>query len=98
MTVPLGPAALAFDVIAPVFDARFSEWRSVAAQRRAVRAALTKAFPEGGRILELGGGTGEDAAFLTQLGFDVLLTDPSPAMVQLANAKLAPLGASAEIA
>lgn len=98
MTAPLRPAALAFDAIAPVFDARFSEWRSVAAQRRAVRTALTNAFPARGRILELGGGTGEDAAFLAQLGFDVLLTDPSPAMVRLANAKLAPLGASAEIA
>ena len=94
----LRPAALAFDAIAPIFDSRFSEWLSVAAQRRAVRAALMKEFPKGGRIFELGGGTGEDAVFLAQRGFDVLLTDPSPAMVQLAKAKLAPLGGRAEIA
>ena len=93
----LRPAALAFDAVAPVFDVRFNEWRSVASQRRAVRGALMKAFPARGRILELGGGTGEDAAFLAQQGFDVLLTDPSPAMVQLARAKLTPLGASAEV-
>jgi SAM-dependent methyltransferase len=95
---PLRPAALAFDAVAPTFDSRFGAWRSVAAQRRAVRTALLRAFPADGRIVELGGGTGEDAAFLAQHGFDVLLTDPSPAMVELAKAKLAPLGARADIA
>ncbi len=98
MTPPQRPAALAFDAIAPVFDSRFGDWRSVAAQRRAVRTALLRAFPPSGHILELGGGTGEDAAFLAELGFDMLLTDPSPAMVAQAKAKLAPLGARAEIA
>jgi len=93
----LRPAALAFDSIAADFDSRFGDWRSVAAQRTAVRAALLREFPAGGRILELGGGTGEDAAFLAQRGFRVLMTDASPAMVSRANAKLAPLGAHAEI-
>jgi SAM-dependent methyltransferase len=98
MMPPLRPSALAFDSVAPVFDSRFGSWSSVAAQRRAVRAALLRAFPAGGHILELGGGTGEDAAFLAERGFDVLLTDPSPAMVEHATSKLAPLGARAEIA
>jgi SAM-dependent methyltransferase len=98
MVTPLRPAALAFDAMAPAFDSRFGAWRSVAAQRRAVRTALLRAFPEGGRILELGGGTGEDAAFLAERGFDLLLTDPSPAMVALARSKLAPFGGRAEIA
>ena len=86
-------AALAFDAVAPVFDERFGAWASVAAQRRAVRAVLLRTFPPGGRVLELGGGTGEDAAFLASHGYDILLTDPSPAMVSLAQAKLAPLWA-----
>jgi SAM-dependent methyltransferase len=98
MMPPLRPAALAFDAVAPTFDSRFGTWHSVAAQRRAVRAALLRVFPAGGHILELGGGTGEDATFLAERGFDMLLTDPSPAMVALAKAKLAPLGARAEIA
>jgi SAM-dependent methyltransferase len=98
MTHPLQPSALAFDAIAPTFDSRFGAWRSVAAQRRAVRAALLRAFPPGGHILELGGGTGEDAAFLAERGFDVLLTDPSPAMVAVAKVKLEPLGAQTKIA
>ena len=98
MMPPLRPAALAFDAIAPAFDSRFGAWHSVAAQRRAVRTALLRVFPTGGHILELGGGTGEDATFLAGRGFDMLLTDPSPAMVELAKAKLSPLGARAEIA
>jgi len=98
MTVFMRPAALAFDAIAPVFDQRFGEWRSVMAQRRAVRAALLLEFPQGGHILELGGGTGEEAAFLAASGYDLFLTDPSPTMVELARGKLLPLGAQAEIA
>jgi SAM-dependent methyltransferase len=94
----LRPAALAFDAIAPDFDTRFGAWRSVAAQRRAVRTALLREFPAGGRILELGGGTGEDAAFLAERGFKVLVTDASPAMVSRAQAKLAPFGSRAEVA
>jgi SAM-dependent methyltransferase len=90
-------AALAFDAIAPDFDARFGGWASVAAQRRAVRAALLREFPVGGRIFEVGGGTGEDAAFLASYGFNVLLTDSSPAMVSLARTKLARLRGHAEV-
>ena len=97
MMPTLRPAAIAFDAIAPVFDSRFGAWCSVAAQRRAVRAALLQAFPTRGHILELGGGTGEDAAFLAERGFDMLLTDPSPVMVAQARTKLAPLGSAAEI-
>lgn len=98
MTASLRPAAFAFDAIAPAFDLRFGHWLSVAAQRRAVRAALQREFPAKGHILELGGGTGEDAVFLAQRGFKMFLTDPSPAMVSLAKAKLAPFDAQAEVA
>lgn len=86
---PLPPAALAFDAVAERFDERFGEWRSVAAQRRAVRAALADAFPAGARVLEVGGGTGEDALWLAARGRDVTLTDASPSMVRVAAAKLA---------
>lgn len=88
----LSPAAQAFDAVAEQFDARFGNWLSVAAQRRAVRAALLRAFPAGARVIEIGGGTGEDALWLTRRGREVLLTDPSPAMVRIAYAKLQPHG------
>lgn len=94
----LRPAALAFDVIAPSFDDRFGAWRSVTAQRDQVRRALLASMPQGGHILEIGGGTGEDAAWLAQRGFNLVLTDASPAMVELANRKLRPLGSRAETA
>ncbi len=94
---PLRPAAMAFDAIAPMFDARFSDWRSVAAQRRVVRHALLQTLPKNGRVLELGGGTGQDALWLAQNGFCVTLTDVSPAMVEMARAKLAPFGSRAEV-
>jgi SAM-dependent methyltransferase len=101
-TQSLAPAAQAFDALAERFDERFGEWESVAAQRRAVRASLLRAFAPGARILEIGGGTGEDALWLAGRGREVLLTDPSPAMVRIAAAKLrssgvpAPIVASAE--
>jgi len=98
MMAPLRPAGVAFDAIAPTFDLRFGHWLSVAAQRRAVRTALLREFPTVGHILELGGGTGEDAMFLAEHGFDMFLTDPSPAMVSMARAKLAPFGAEAGVA
>jgi ubiquinone/menaquinone biosynthesis C-methylase UbiE len=88
-------AALAFDAVAPTFDARFGDWLSVAAQRRAVRRALRAALPAGAHVLELGGGTGEDAAWMAQNGFRVLLTDASPAMIREARVKLAPRGVNA---
>jgi SAM-dependent methyltransferase len=98
MTLAMRPAVEAFDAIAPIFDQRFGPWRSVAAQRHAVRQILLRELPKRGHIMELGGGTGEDAAFLAEAGYEVFLTDPSPTMVALAKAKLSPFGAHAEIA
>jgi SAM-dependent methyltransferase len=97
MTAALRPAALAFDAIASEFDARFGTWLSVAAQRRAVRSTLLSEFPAGGRIIELGGGTGEDASFLAARGFRIHLTDSSPAMVSVARAKLARVDSQADV-
>lgn len=84
----LSPAAQAFDAVAASFDERYGGWRSVAAQRRAVRSALLHAFPPGARVIEIGGGTGEDALWLARRGRDVLMTDASPAMVGIASRKL----------
>jgi SAM-dependent methyltransferase len=82
------PAAVrAFDALAPGFDAAFEGWTSVAAQRRAVRRELVAAFPRGARVLELGGGTGEDALFLAAAGRVVEVTDGAPAMVARTRAK-----------
>ncbi|HEX7049394.1 MAG TPA: class I SAM-dependent methyltransferase [Longimicrobiales bacterium] len=84
----LPPAVRAFDLTADRFDQRFGEWRSVAAQRRAVRRFLLRVFPPASRLLELGAGTGEDALFLLERGYRVTLTDGSPRMVERASEKL----------
>lgn len=90
------PAALAFQTAAPTFDTRFGEWQSVAAQRASVRESLVKVFPPGGSILEIGGGTGEDALWLAQRGFKVLSTDAAPNMANAARRKLVPYGSYAQ--
>jgi SAM-dependent methyltransferase len=90
-------AAAAFDAVAERFDERFSPWLSVAAQRRAVRTALEQTFPSGANLIEIGGGTGEDALWLVERGRQVLLTDASPRMVRISSAKFADrVGARAE--
>jgi SAM-dependent methyltransferase len=89
------PAALAFDAAASGFDRRFGAWLSVAAQRQVVRRALMSAFPPGGRIFEIGCGTGEDAAWLSDRGFRLFPTDASPTMVDLTTSKLARFGTPA---
>jgi ubiquinone/menaquinone biosynthesis C-methylase UbiE len=80
-------AALAFNSVAADFDDRFGGWRSVKAQRSAVRRALAAAFPDGARLIEIGGGTGTDALWMAQRGRKVLMTDAAPAMVAAASAK-----------
>jgi len=85
----LSPAVRAFDAVADVFDERFGEWASVACQRRAVRAELLAAFPEGSWLLELGGGTGEDALFLARHGRRILVTDGAPKMIERTRRKTA---------
>jgi SAM-dependent methyltransferase len=87
-SVSLLPAGEAFDAVAARFDELFDPWLSVAAQRRAVRSELLAAFPTGANILEIGGGTGTDAAWLTARGRQVFLTDASPAMVDHARRKV----------
>lgn len=81
------PAVRAFGAVAEVFDTRFGDWASVAAQRRAVRRHLLAAFPPGSTLLELGGGTAEDALFLARHGREVLFTDGAASMVERARAK-----------
>ena len=88
----LPPAVRAFDQTARRFDERFGAWRSVAAQRAAVRRYLVSIFPVGSRLLELGAGTGEDAVYLLERGYHVTATDGSPRMVELACHKVRAAG------
>ena len=53
---------------------------------------LTTTFPRGARLLDLGCGTGIDAAYLAARGYAVLATDWSQAMVDRARARIAENG------
>ncbi|HUF67200.1 MAG TPA: methyltransferase domain-containing protein [Longimicrobiales bacterium] len=90
-------AIVAFGAAAATFDERFSEWASVAAQRNAVRRHLLRAFPPGARLVELGGGTGEDALYLAHHGRRVLVTDGAAAMVERVRDKAASAGLSGRV-
>lgn len=44
---------------------------------------------QGGRVLDIGGGDGRDAAWLAEQGFDVTLVEPSEDMLERAEARFA---------
>lgn len=77
-----------FDAIAPRYDDIFTSSRIGQAQRAAVWKGLAKAFRPGARILEIGCGTGVDAAFLAQRGVHVVACDSSSQMIDAANSRI----------
>lgn len=86
-----------FDALAPEYDARFTN--SVLGQvlRRAAWRWLDRTFAPGERVLELGCGTGEDAVHLAGRGVRVCATDASPAMLDVARAKIEAAGLAGSV-
>lgn len=76
-----------FDAVATRYDETFTSSIIGRAQRAAVWKELTKAFHPGDHVLEIGCGTGVDACYLADRGVEVLACDPSPRMVDLADAR-----------
>ena len=62
-----------------------------------MRRELLATFPAGASLLELGGGTGEDALFLAAEGRRVLVTDGAPRMVDRTREKAAARGLSGHV-
>jgi SAM-dependent methyltransferase len=77
--------------MAESYDSRFSATVIGGMMRRAVWARCAARFAPGCRVLEMNCGTGEDAIWLAQRGIQVLATDVSPAMLQVARNKAAAL-------
>lgn len=88
--------AAPFDAVAAGYDAAFGERLLGRRLRAAVRERL--AFPAGSRVLELGCGTGDDAAWLARRGVCVTATDASSAMLAIAEAKAAEAGVDVSFA
>lgn len=81
----------AFDALAGSYDASFSESQIGRYLRGRVQARLMQHVTAGQHLLELGCGTGVDAAFLGQQGLHITALDASPAMCRVASEKTAHL-------
>jgi SAM-dependent methyltransferase len=74
--------------MAGTYDGLFTATVIGALLRRAVWARCAARFEPGCRVLEMNCGTGEDAQWLAHRGVQVLATDVSPAMLEVARRKL----------
>jgi ubiquinone/menaquinone biosynthesis C-methylase UbiE len=82
------PASLAFNEIAAKYDSVFSDSVIGRTQREAVWEAIDRIFLPGQSILEINCGTGVDAVHLAHRGVRVHACDASPAMIDVARARV----------
>jgi ubiquinone/menaquinone biosynthesis C-methylase UbiE len=80
-------SATMFDRIAVRYDALWTTTPNGRAQRNLVWRHLDGLFQTGERIIDIGCGTGEDAAHFVARGVAVYATDSSPAMIEVAQAR-----------
>ncbi len=88
------PHAAPFDALAPEYDDLWSDSFIGRLQRQQVWQELHTVFRPGERILELGCGTGIDAAHLAGLGIQVHATDISRHMLRAARKRIQRAGLS----
>lgn len=84
---------MAFDVAAASYDTDFSYSPIGVWLRQRIHQRLERLFQPNQTVLEIGCGTGEDALWLAQQGLNVVATDASPAMLDIAQRKIAAAGA-----
>jgi ubiquinone/menaquinone biosynthesis C-methylase UbiE len=78
-------SATVFDRVAATYDALWTTTPIGLAQRHLVWREMDELFHPGERILDIGCGTGEDAAHFEARGVQVFATDASPSMVHMAR-------------
>src|SRR5215470_8736151 len=81
----LADTQVAFDSVAADYDGPSGNNALIQRLRAQTLAAVMRSAPAGGRLLDLGCGTGLDAAYLAARGYQVTATDWSPAMVARAR-------------
>src|ERR1700685_1845239 len=79
----------AFDSVAADYDGPRGNNALIQDMRLEMWRALDAAFPKRSRLIDLGCGTGLDAARMAHLGHRVVATDWSPHMVQRTRARAA---------
>jgi SAM-dependent methyltransferase len=88
------------DVFAPLaqgYDERFAHRELGRWLRARVHERLAQVLPAGGRVLDLGCGSGEDALWLAGRGHPVEALDVSPAMLRTAETKARAAGLAGRI-
>ncbi len=78
----------AFDEMAASYDESFTRTAVGQRLRAMVWSRLSNTFRATQRVLELGCGTGEDALWLGRNGIEVVATDASARMIEVASQKL----------
>jgi ubiquinone/menaquinone biosynthesis C-methylase UbiE len=78
----------AFNRQATVFDKLYGDEPIIRYKRKRVRRHILRTAKENGRMLELNCGTGEDAIYFAQKGFQVHATDISGGMLDIVRNKI----------
>jgi SAM-dependent methyltransferase len=81
-----------FDAVADRYDADEGDNPALGEMRARSFARLCEAFPGGGRLVEVGSGTGTEAAGLAARGARLALVDVSPRLLERAQAKVRGVG------
>jgi len=84
-----GPSPSGFDATAERYDADERGNRVIAHMRERAFVHMREAFPPGARLVELGSGTGTEAARLaSELGCSIALVDPATRLLERASEKV----------
>lgn len=84
---PVAGSRSPFDLVASEYDSGFGRSAAGRLFRFQLAERVTKVVRPGARVLDIGAGTGEDAAWFAAHGFSVTGIDPSAGMLEVARGK-----------
>jgi ubiquinone/menaquinone biosynthesis C-methylase UbiE len=84
----LVPPVDPFSEVASQYDSSFSDKPFVRSLRQRVQDEMLEHYPRNASILELGCGTGIDAVFLAEHGYQVVASDPAMGMLDMTSDRI----------